>query len=80
MIVLLPSAAFCYLLDWKILFIVGVLLPSIAFCGAVIRWGYKYGDIQVVDTEYIETQKRMRLHLHCWLAYIAIQVFVLIVW
>lgn len=80
MIVFLPSAVFCYLLDWKLLFVFGVLLPSIAFCLAVIRWGYKYGDVQAPEPEFIEAKSKMKLHLHCWLSYIAIQAFVLFVW
>lgn len=80
MIGLLPSAIFCYLLDWKIMFVLFVLLPSLAYCFAVIRWGYRYADIQIQDPEYTETKRKMRLHLHCWMSYIAIQAFVLFIW
>ena len=80
MIVLLPSAIFCYLLDWKLMFVFFVLLPSIGFSFAVIRWGYKYADISVYGPEFIEAKLKMKLHLRCWLAYIAIQTFVLFIW
>lgn len=79
MIVFIPSAIGCYLMDWKIMFVLFVLLPSIGGCFAVIRWGYKYGDIQVEEPEFIEAKSKMRLHLHCWLSYIAIQSFVLFI-
>ena len=80
MIVLLPSAIFCYLLDWKLMFVFFVLLPSIGFSFAVIRWGYKYADLSVYEPEFIEAKLKMKLHLRCWLAYIAIQTFVLFIW
>ena len=80
MVVFIPTAISCYLMDWKIMFELCVLAPSIAFCLAVIRWGYKYGDIESQEPDFIEARKRMKLHLHCWLAYIAIQAFVLFIW
>ena len=80
MIVLLPSAIFCYVLNWKIPFILFVFLPSIAFCSAVIRWGYRYGDIQIQEPEFTEAKRKMKMHLHCWLSYIAVWAFVLFIW
>ena len=80
MLVFIPSAIFCYLLDWRLLFGLCVLLPSILGSIPVIRWGYKYGDLPVADPEFRETRKKMRLHLNCWLAYIAIHTLVLIIW
>jgi hypothetical protein len=62
------------------MFVLFVLSPSIAFCFAVIRWGYKCGDIQIQEPEFMEAKKKMKLHLHCWLSYIAIQAFVLFIW
>ena len=55
-------------------------MSSIGACFEAIRWGYKYGDIQVHEPEFIEAKGTMKLQLHCWLAYIAIQLFVLFIW
>lgn len=80
MLVFIPSAIGCYLMDWKIMFVLFVLLPSVGACYAVIRWNYKYADIQFEEPEFMEAKRKMRQHLHCWLSYIAIQAFVLFVW
>jgi len=80
MIALIPSAVFCYLLDWRSMFAGFVLLPSIGGSIPVIRWAYTYGDVLVPDPEFTEAQKKMRLHLNCWLSYIAIQSLVLFIW
>jgi hypothetical protein len=80
MLVLIPSAILCYLMDWKIMFAAFVLLPSVGGSVPVIRWAYTYGDIPWPEPEFIEAQKKIKLHLNCWLTYVAIQTLVLFIW
>ncbi len=55
MIVLLPSAIFCYLLGWKIMFVLFVLLPSLGGCFAVIRWDT---NMEIYKYKTLNTSKR----------------------
>jgi hypothetical protein len=80
MLIFLPSAIGAYLMDWKIMFVLFVLLPSIGASLAVIRWCYRYADLHIEEEEFMESKSVMKLHLHGWLAYITIQSFVLFIW
>ena len=73
-------AIFCYLMDWRIMFAVFVWLPSVLGSVPVIRWAYTYGDIRWPEPEFIEAQKIMKLHVNCWLSYLAIQTLLLFIW
>lgn len=79
-LVLIPSAIGCYLMNWRTMFVVFVLLPSVGISIGAVRWGYKYGDIKHPDQEFIEAQKKITLHIHAWLAFITVQVLLLLIW
>jgi hypothetical protein len=56
-----------------------LMLSSVLYSCAVVRWSWKYGDLVVPDAEFTEAQRMMKRELHLWLGVIALQIIVLVV-
>ncbi len=81
LLLILPSGLIAYFLDAKLLFLHSVLFVSILYSAAIIRWNYRYGDLEFPEDEFIQTQKEMRRYLHLCLGFITAEILLLtIVW
>jgi hypothetical protein len=56
-----------------------LVLISTVFCTALVTaWSYRHADVQVAHPGFLAVQKRMRRHLHFWLAAASVQIILLI--
>ena len=76
---LVVLGAMIYLAGFGAGWAVYLMLSSLLYSGAVLRWRWKYGDLVVEDKEFTEAQRIMKRELHLWLGLIAAEVFVLFV-
>lgn len=56
------------------------LITTIFYCSGVIVWRHRYGDIEIDDAEFRDTQTYMKWYLHVWLAITSLQAIWLLIW
>ena len=70
---------FCYIVGNHTRAIV-TLIVTISYCSGVVAWRYRYGDIEIDDDEFRDTQRYMKWYLHVWLAVTSLQILWLLIW
>jgi hypothetical protein len=79
-IMLIAVGVIAYLLGFKWLYAVADFPISVLYCVAVVRWRYRYGELELRDAEFTQTQKEMKWYLHLWLGFVAAEVLIMCVW
>ncbi|HEY6329131.1 MAG TPA: hypothetical protein VI756_07330, partial [Blastocatellia bacterium] len=70
--------AVVYLANYNWLLLMSPTFMSFLGCAAVLRWRWRYGDLDLLDLEFRDAQKKMKRELDLWLAVVSLQVIVLI--
>jgi hypothetical protein len=55
------------------------LILSLSYCCAVGLWCWRYADLEVDDSDFAEAKRTMKRYLHRWLAFCALQIFLLLI-
>jgi hypothetical protein len=55
-----------------------IIISSGLGCAAVLRWRWKYGDLDLPDKDFCLAQAAMKTDLHIWLALLALEILSLL--
>ncbi len=76
--VLFGVSVLLHILGGYKIYILLMLLITLLYTASIAAWSYRHADLQVAHPGFRAVQKRMKCHLHFWLAATSVQVILLI--